>query len=72
MPMTGNQLQSFLETNLAAGAQPLVVAIIDYGDGTDEHPATTRYYNVEFTSTDTPPVVPDGTLVLYLGAELTV
>lgn len=68
MAMTGNQLQSFLETNLAAGAQPLVVAIIDHA----ADPVTTRYYNVEFTSTDTPPVVPDGTLVLYLGAELTV
>ena len=69
MSMTGHQLDAFFEAHTETGDQPFVVAIIDH----NADPATTRYYNVEFPMADSnPPVVPDGTLVLYLGAELTV
>jgi hypothetical protein len=46
-----------------------VVGVIFAGD--EDTPATTRYYHVEHITVSVPPVAPDGAVLLYLGAELT-
>ena len=66
MPLTAHQLDAFLEKHVSTEDRPLVVSITD----PDDKLLTRRYYLVEHASTDNPPNVPEGTLVLYLGAEL--